>query len=53
MSFESFEARRFGVLRAVLEAARAEEQCSREALTVLVNDPYRLDTPAGHRDGAA
>ena len=45
-------AKGFGLLRAVLEAARADERCSREALTVLVNDPYRLDTPAGHRDGA-
>ena len=42
----------FGLLRAVLETARAEERCSREALTVLANDPYRLDTSAGHRDGA-
>jgi hypothetical protein len=44
----------FGVLRAVLEAARAEERCSREALTVLSVqvDPYRFDTPSGHRDGA-
>jgi len=45
-------AKAFGRLRTVLEAARAEERCSREALTVLANDPYRLDTPAGHRDGA-
>jgi hypothetical protein len=48
----SVVAQGFGILRAVLEAARAEERCSREALTVLDRDPYRLDTPAGHRDGA-
>ena len=42
----------FGPLRAVLEAARLDEGCTRDALTVLGNDPYRLDTPAGHRDGA-
>jgi hypothetical protein len=45
-------AKGFGLLRGVLESARAEAGCSREALTVLTNDPYRLDTPAGHRDGA-
>ena len=45
-------AKDFGLLRAVLEAARIEERCSRESLTVLQADPYRLDTPAGHRDGA-
>ena len=42
----------FGRLRTALEAARREERCSLADLTVLVNDPYRLDTPAGHRDGA-
>ncbi len=41
-----------GLLRTVLEAARREEKVSRDALTVLGNDPYRLDTPANHRDGA-
>ncbi len=41
-----------GLLRTVIEAARREEKCSRDALTVLGNDPYRLDTPANHRDGA-
>jgi len=42
----------YGRLRAVLEAACAEEHCSRQSLTVLAkdNDPYRVDTPAGHRD---
>jgi hypothetical protein len=48
----SAAARGFGLLRAVLESARAKERCSREALTVLTNGPYRLDTPAGYRDGA-
>jgi hypothetical protein len=43
----------FGPLRTVLEQACAEEGCSRLSLTVLAkeNDPYRLDTPANHRDG--
>jgi hypothetical protein len=43
----------YGVLRSVLEHARAAEGCSMGALTVLsaAVDPYRLDTPAGHRDG--
>ena len=43
-----------GALRRVLEDARREEQCGRGKLTVLSThiDPYRLDTPAGHRDGA-
>jgi hypothetical protein len=42
----------FGLLRTVLEQACAEERCSRNALTVLAkdNDPFRLDTPANHRD---
>jgi len=42
-----------GVLRAVLEAAHAANGDSRGDLTVLSAqvDPYRLDTPAGHRDG--
>ncbi|CAN5490308.1 hypothetical protein BH20ACT17_BH20ACT17_16710 [soil metagenome] len=36
-------------LRAVLEEAMAEEECSMDALTVLANknDPFRVDTPAG------
>jgi hypothetical protein len=40
-------------LRSVLEQAAAEHKLSMKALTVLDedNDPYRLDTPAGHRDG--
>ena len=42
-----------GVLRRVLEDARQERRCSKTDLTVLSPqaDPYRLDTPAGHRDG--
>ena len=42
-----------GVLRAALERAIAEEGCKLKDLTVLAaqNDPYRVDTPAGHRDG--
>jgi hypothetical protein len=43
-----------GVLRAILETARIHADCSLSDLTVLSSqvDPYRLDTPAGHRDGA-
>lgn len=43
-----------GALRAVLEASRLALRVSRADLTVLSSavDPYRLDTPAGHRDGA-
>jgi hypothetical protein len=43
-----------GVLRSVLEEARLDEDCSLGELTVLsaAVDPYRLDTAAGHRDGA-
>jgi hypothetical protein len=42
-----------GPLRQVLERAAAERGCCLRALTVLSSqrDPYRLDTPAGHRDG--
>ena len=42
-----------GGLRAILQAARAEAGCSMKDLTVLSGqrDPYRLDTPANHRDG--
>ncbi len=41
-------------LRAVLESAQAEAGCSAADLTVLSNqvDPYRLDTPTGHAEGA-
>jgi hypothetical protein len=44
----------FGVLRSVLESARQEAGCGLSDLTVLSAqvDPYRLDTPSGHRDGA-
>lgn len=45
-------AKGFGLFRSVLEAARAEDGCSRAALTVLQVDPYRLDTPVNHRDAA-
>jgi hypothetical protein len=40
-------------LRTVLETASAGIQCSLADLTVLSAqvDPYRLDTPSGHRDG--
>ncbi len=40
-------------LRATLEAAMAEDGLSMKDLTVLANqnDPFRVDTPAGHRDG--
>ena len=48
----SFAIKGESALRRVLEDARAESRCSREALTVLQVDPYRLDTPANHRDGA-
>src|SRR6516165_2994345 len=43
----------FGVLRAILETAREKAECSLSDLTVLSAqvDPYRLDTPSGHRDG--
>ena len=43
-----------GALRHVLEGARRELRCGQNKLTVLSTqvDPYRLDTPAGHRDGA-
>jgi hypothetical protein len=42
-----------GALRQVLEAAAREACVPLEALTVLDKkvDPYRFDTPAGHRDG--
>jgi hypothetical protein len=41
-------------LRQVLEGACNESGCNLDALTVLSeqNDPYRLDSPAWHRDGA-
>jgi hypothetical protein len=43
----------FGVLRAILETAREKAGCGLGDLTVLSAqvDPYRLDTPSGHRDG--
>ena len=50
----SFAAEVNGALLRVLEDARRELRCGRNKLTVLSTqvDPYRLDTPAGHRDGA-
>jgi len=43
----------FGPLRSVIEIARADLGCNLGELTVLSAqvDPYRLDTPSGHRDG--
>jgi hypothetical protein len=40
-------------LRAALDAVVAEQGCSLKDLTVLAskNDPFRIDTPARHRDG--
>jgi hypothetical protein len=40
-------------LRSTLEHACAEARCSASVLTVLAtqNDPFRVDTPARHRDG--
>jgi hypothetical protein len=41
-----------GLLRAEIEAAKANSGLSLKALTVLTEDldPYRQDTPSGHRD---
>src|SRR5262245_39117584 len=41
------------LLREVLEQACAAAKCSAKALTVLAaqHDPFRIDTPARHRDG--
>jgi len=43
-----------GALRTMLEQARLKYGFSLANLTVLSPqiDPYRLDTPSGHRDGA-
>jgi hypothetical protein len=43
-----------GALRQIIEAAREEHGYGLGELTVLSAqvDPYRLDTPSGHRDGA-
>ena len=43
-----------GALRQILEAAAREARVPLSDLTVLDKkvDPYRQDTPAGHRDGA-
>jgi hypothetical protein len=42
-----------GKLRWLLELAAAQQRCTMADLTVLdkANDPFRVDTPAGHRDG--
>jgi len=50
----SLEAAAGPLRRALLEAAD-EAGCSMNDLTVLSvqNDPYRVDTPAGHRDGTS
>jgi hypothetical protein len=42
-----------GRLRQTLVDAADKEACSLDDLTVLhpKNDPFRVDTPAGHRDG--
>ena len=43
-----------GHLRRVIEGAAGHLECSLSSLTVLsaARDPYRIDTPAGRRDGA-
>lgn len=43
-----------GPLRQLLDETTREQGCSLKDLTVLANqnDPFRVDTPAGHRDGA-
>lgn len=43
-----------GKLRLAMDEAMTEQGCSLGDLTVLAtqNDPFRNDTPAGHRDGA-
>ena len=43
-----------GAVRQILEAAAREARVPLSDLTVLDKkiDPYRQDTPAGHRDGA-
>ena len=40
-----------GALRAIIKAAKRSSRVNLADLTVLsaANDPYRLDTPAGHR----
>jgi hypothetical protein len=42
-----------GPLRRTLKQVAREERCPLKDLTVLAskNDPFRVDTPAGHRDG--
>jgi hypothetical protein len=44
----------YSPLRRLLEETAAAEGVPMKALTVLAvqNDPFRVDTPAGHRDGA-
>jgi hypothetical protein len=47
-------AQAIGPLRSLLLEEAAEHDVPMKALTVLAtqNDPFRVDTPAGHRDGA-
>jgi hypothetical protein len=54
MTARSQQLNGYGTLRSVLESTRAESGFNLSDLTVLSAqvDPYRLDTPAGHRDGA-
>jgi len=51
MSVLKFASR--GILRETLDLARRQAGCTLADLTVLAtqNDPFRRDTPAGHRDG--
>src|SRR5215475_15056607 len=53
LSRDKFAGGRNGALRAVIEQVRLQQACSLGDLTVLSAqvDPYRLDTPSGHRDG--
>jgi hypothetical protein len=41
-----------GVLRRILESACEEYKASDLTVLSAQVDPYRIDTPAGHRDGA-
>jgi hypothetical protein len=52
-SSATFAVNGYGILRSVLEQARIEMRCALGELTVpsAQVDPYRLDTPAGHRNG--
>jgi hypothetical protein len=54
MASKILKANGHGVLRSIIETARQENGYSLGDLTVLSIqvDPYRIDTAAGHRDGA-